>query len=180
MIKKIVFTLFLLLIVITAGCLSDSTAQSSSDVSPSGGVDTNPAVVGEDEEETRPISSQWYSISKERERAGGEIFQYNGIGIMISVDPSEFKYYGSTSVRMPSAEDREKIQNSEQSIIIKMKFRIKETGEIFETRVTAYGSSFMFDSMPGWPATLKERGKNLQSSDIEWQPEFGLRNKYND
>ena len=49
--KKIMVTLFLLLIVISAGCLSDSTQSPSSDVSPSGGVDTNPAVVGEDEED---------------------------------------------------------------------------------------------------------------------------------
>ena len=79
--KKIVVTLFLLLIVISAGCLSDST-QSSSDVSSSAdGVDTNPAVVGDEDQSTNQIS-----IDSNDPILAERIRRLKQTGILVSID----------------------------------------------------------------------------------------------
>lgn len=162
-------------------CLTyeDGTKSNIPEPAPITGTAT-PTSTSRQETETININNEWYSIGDREYRKGGEAFQYNGIRITINVAPSKFDYAGSTNVMVPSDEDRQKLQNSEQNIIIKMKFRIKGTGEIFETHTTDYGSSIMFDAMPGWQSALGERGKNLQPVDIEWQPEFGVNKKYND
>lgn len=132
------------------------------------------------QEKTQPISNQWYLITDKAYRNGGETFQYNGMDITIKVDPSDFESSGGTDVFIPSAEDRTKLFNSEKKLIVKMKFQIRGTNEIFVTPTTSYSGTSSFATMPGWQKALKEQGKNLQPSDIEWQPEFGLINRYND
>jgi len=125
------------------------------------------------QETTQPLSNEWYSISAKEYRTG-EKFQYNGINFIIVVGPN-----GRGTSLYITSEELHKIIISEKSLLIKIKFRIKGMNEVFETPVVAF-SSLMTDPMKGWTETLGDRAQNLQPSDIEWQPEFGLKNKYND
>lgn len=121
------------------------------------------------QEKTQPLNNQWYEIKENRNRE--ETFNFKGTKITIEVGPV------SSNVMIPLDEDRKKLQNSEQNIIIKIKFRIKNTDKIFPTPISAYESSIMFNAMPGWQQIIVD--KKTKPTEIEWQPEFGSQNKYN-
>lgn len=110
-------------------------------------------------------TGSWYSIGTKEYRKG-EKFQYNGINFIIAVSPD-----GRGTYLYISSEELQKLIDPEKSLRIKIKFRIKGTNEIFEAPVVSF-SSIMIDTMKGWTETLGNRSKNLQPSDVEWQPEF--------